>query len=166
LTGGLNLLGVSSTAELGPNLVSLLGTCSDGRRSALSWRDLGPDSRARPSVPARQDTEGDDLRAALRRCEKTERQVRARRAWNAAPPRVTARLESELRARKLHKRLHTHRTFDEEQVALNAKAPTCGAFAEPSDGLEPSTPSLPCGLEPLPRVATGCGSACSSGFRR
>ena len=26
---------------------------------------------------------------------------------------------------------------------LNEKAPTCGAFVEPSDGLEPSTPSLP-----------------------
>ena len=45
--------------------------------------------------------------------------------------------------RKLHKRLHIHRTFDEQQVDLNEKAPTCGAFAEPSDGLEPSTPSLP-----------------------
>jgi hypothetical protein len=45
--------------------------------------------------------------------------------------------------RKLHERLHTHRTFDNEQVALNEKARTCGAFAEPSDGLEPSTPSLP-----------------------
>ncbi len=31
----------------------------------------------------------------------------------------------------------------EPQVGLNAKAPTCWAFAEPSDGLEPSTPSLP-----------------------
>ena len=51
--------------------------------------------------------------------------------------------EVKSRARKLHKRLHTHRTFDEEQVKLNEKAPTCGAFAEPSDGLEPSTPSLP-----------------------
>jgi hypothetical protein len=30
-----------------------------------------------------------------------------------------------------------------EQVSLDGKAPTCGAFAEPSDGLEPSTPSLP-----------------------
>ncbi len=28
-------------------------------------------------------------------------------------------------------------------IALNEKAPTFGAFAEPSDGLEPSTPSLP-----------------------
>jgi hypothetical protein len=46
------------------------------------------------------------------------------------------------RARELHKRLHIHRTFDDEQVVLNEKAPTCGAFAEPSDGLEPSTPSL------------------------
>jgi hypothetical protein len=45
---------------------------------------------------------------------------------------------------KLHQRLHTHRTFDREQVDLNEKAPTRGAFAEPSDGLEPSTPSLPC----------------------
>jgi hypothetical protein len=37
--------------------------------------------------------------------------------------------------------------FEEEQVGLNEKAPTCGGgsspFAEPSDGLEPSTPSLP-----------------------
>ena len=45
--------------------------------------------------------------------------------------------------RKLHKRLHTHRTLRHEQVGLNTKAPTCGDFAEPSDGLEPSTPSLP-----------------------
>ena len=42
--------------------------------------------------------------------------------------------------RKLHKRLHTLRTLGQEQVDLNEKAPTCGAFAEPSDGLEPSTP--------------------------
>jgi len=32
----------------------------------------------------------------------------------------------------------------ETDWGLNEKAPTCGAFAEPSDGLEPSTPSLPC----------------------
>jgi hypothetical protein len=42
--------------------------------------------------------------------------------------------------RKLHKRLHPDRTFDGEQVDLNEKAPISGAFAEPSDGLEPSTP--------------------------
>jgi len=40
------------------------------------------------------------------------------------------------------------------------------AFLEPSDGLEPSTPSLPCAPEPLPWVATGCRSACLSGFWR
>src|SRR5258708_13041341 len=67
--------------------------------------------------------------------------------------------------RKLHKRLHTHCTIDDEQVDLNAKAPTCGAFAEPSNGLEPLTPSLPCAPEPLPEVATGCRSACLSRFR-
>jgi hypothetical protein len=32
--------------------------------------------------------------------------------------------------------------IDTEQVDLNEKAPTCGAFAEPSSGLEPETPSL------------------------
>ena len=66
--------------------------------------------------------------------------------------------------RKLHKRLHTHRTFDKEQVDLNEKAPTCGAFTEPSDGLEPSTPSLPCAAsggwsQPTATVlAHSCGS--------
>ncbi len=45
-------------------------------------------------------------------------------------------------AKSLHKRLHTHRTLEIVQV-LQQKAPICGAFAEPSDGLEPSTPSLP-----------------------
>src|SRR4029450_3863291 len=45
--------------------------------------------------------------------------------------------------RKLHERLHTHRTFDDEQVRLNEKAPISGAFAEPSSGIEPATPSLP-----------------------
>jgi len=48
--------------------------------------------------------------------------------------------------RKLHNRLHTHRTRLNLQVDVNTKAPTCGAFAEPSDGLEPSTPSLPCSI--------------------
>jgi hypothetical protein len=59
------------------------------------------------------------------------------------PRLVTLDTKTRSSTRKLHKRLHTYRTFDEEQVDLNAKTPTCGAFAEPSDGLEPSTPSLP-----------------------
>src|SRR2546422_9169449 len=33
------------------------------------------------------------------------------------------------------------------------------------DGLEPSTPSLPCAPKPLPWVATGCRSAYLSRFR-
>jgi hypothetical protein len=45
--------------------------------------------------------------------------------------------------RKLHNRLHIHHPRLNLQVDVNTKAPTCGAFAEPSDGLEPSTPSLP-----------------------
>jgi hypothetical protein len=45
--------------------------------------------------------------------------------------------------RKLHKQLHNHRTLDAAQVELNEKAQLSGAFAEPSDGLEPVTPSMP-----------------------
>ena len=33
--------------------------------------------------------------------------------------------------RKLHKRLHTHCTIDDEQVNVNAKAPTYGALQSP-----------------------------------
>jgi hypothetical protein len=43
----------------------------------------------------------------------------------------------------LHKVLHTHIKLEDVQVHPEKKAPLCGAFAEPSDGLEPSTPSLP-----------------------
>jgi hypothetical protein len=50
--------------------------------------------------------------------------------------------------RKLHNRLHIHRTRLNLQVDANTKTPTCGAFAEPSDGLEPSTPSLPFACAP------------------
>jgi hypothetical protein len=38
--------------------------------------------------------------------------------------------------------LHTHRTLWIVQVHPKEEAPSCGAFAEPSDGLEPSTPLL------------------------
>ena len=44
---------------------------------------------------------------------------------------TTALSSAAIRARKLHKRLHTHCTFDAEQVHLNAKAPFSGVFAEP-----------------------------------
>ena len=39
-----------------------------------------------------------------------------------------------------HNVLHTHRVCDQPQVDLGAKGPISGDFAEPSDGLEPSTP--------------------------
>jgi len=38
----------------------------------------------------------------------------------------------------LHKRLYTHRTLDLKQLDLKTKAPICGAFVEPSHGLEPA----------------------------
>src|SRR5262249_27740451 len=41
----------------------------------------------------------------------------------------------------LHQELHTHRTFDNEQVGPSEKAKTCSALAERRYGLEPSTPS-------------------------
>jgi hypothetical protein len=44
---------------------------------------------------------------------------------------------------ELNKWLHTWRTLEIVQMKSKAKAPICGDFAEPSDGLEPSTPSLP-----------------------
>jgi hypothetical protein len=62
--------------------------------------------------------------------------------------------------------LHTHRTFTLEQVDLNKKAPTCGAFAEPSDGLEPSTASLPFWGHGKWSQPTATDFAYLSGFRR
>ena len=44
------------------------------------------------------------------------------------------------------------------------QTPFAGISRKPSNGLEPLTPSLPCAPERLPWVATGCGSACLSGF--
>jgi hypothetical protein len=59
---------------------------------------------------------------------------------------------------RLHKGLHTHRTMAIVQVQAKQKAQICGAFAEPSDGLEPSTPSLPSSNE--------AGTAGKRGSRR
>jgi hypothetical protein len=42
--------------------------------------------------------------------------------------------------------LHTRIKLRDVQDDPKAKTPLCGGFAEPSDGLEPSTPSLPWGL--------------------
>ena len=52
-------------------------------------------------------------------------------------------LTAAFRIWELHKRLHIHRTLEYVQVPSTEKVPISGAFAEPSDGLEPSTPSLP-----------------------
>jgi hypothetical protein len=41
---------------------------------------------------------------------------------------------------KLQNGFPYHITFDELQHEPNGKTAICGAFAEPSDGLEPSTP--------------------------
>jgi len=44
--------------------------------------------------------------------------------------------------------LHTYINLQSVQVSSKEKGAFCGAFAEPSDGLEPSTPSLPSSNEP------------------
>jgi hypothetical protein len=51
-----------------------------------------------------------------------------------------------------HKGLHTHRTLAIVQDGPKEKGPLCGDFAEPSDGLEPSTPSLPWKFGSVTRV--------------
>jgi hypothetical protein len=43
---------------------------------------------------------------------------------------------------ELHNELHIRIKPRYVQANPNEKAPICGAFAKPSDGLEPSTPSL------------------------
>src|SRR6266516_1884139 len=80
------------------------------------------------------------------------------------PPRMPAPA-GHSRTRKLHKRLHTRCTFDKEQVGLNENASTCGAFAEPSDGLEPSTPSLPWNVARNWSQPTATVLACFRRFR-
>jgi hypothetical protein len=65
---------------------------------------------------------------------------------------------------ELHKRLHTYRILERVQVAWKEKAPRCSAFAKPSDGLEPSTPSLPCDPNGNRWQSVAKDSACSSGL--
>jgi transposase len=66
-------------------------------------------------------------------------------------PDSSARL-SNFSARKLHKRLHTGPLKARPGLNTYQKAPICGGFAEPSDGLEPSTPSLPWRFRGVTRV--------------
>jgi hypothetical protein len=51
-----------------------------------------------------------------------------------------------------HKRLHTHRTLWMLQTEAKEEVRICGTFAKPSDGLEPSTPSLPWRFRGVTRV--------------
>src|SRR5919199_4479623 len=66
-----------------------------------------------------------------------------RRRRELRAKRRETRLIVSVRDLRLHKGLHPHRTLDTVQPLAKEKAPISGAFAEPSDGLEPSTPSLP-----------------------
>jgi hypothetical protein len=128
-----------------PSVVSISsrspgGPPCQGRGSAtLSWR-----SPARPARPALLVTRG---RRSVSRPSSASSARRALRASACAGHVVGSEpvhgSRSVAAARTLHERLHTHRTLGTEQVVLNEKPRITGAFAEPSDGLEPSTPSLP-----------------------
>src|ERR671932_1662429 len=50
------------------------------------------------------------------------------------------------------------------QAITKEEGPLCGAFAEPSDGLEPSTPSLPCAARGNRSQPTATVCACLSPF--
>src|SRR6266511_2868266 len=52
------------------------------------------------------------------------------------------RLHRRFSAQKLQNRLHTRTIRPVQGLNAYEKAPLCGAFAEPSSGLEPETPSL------------------------
>jgi hypothetical protein len=85
--------------------------------------------------------------------------------WTGAPiagasvegnrPKTTT-LKTASSTARLHKRPPTHRTLRIVQPRLEEKIPFCGAFAEPSDGLEPSTPS-PGGKSVRPRFSGARG---------
>ena len=62
------------------------------------------------------------------------------------------------------KRLHTRYTLELVQVEPSAKMALCRHFAEPSDGLEPSTPSLPFDARGNQLQRTATDLACFSGF--
>jgi hypothetical protein len=61
-------------------------------------------------------------------------------------------------------RLGAWPTFGNMQVDPREKAPISGAFAEPSDGLEPSTPSLPWNISGNQSQPTATVFACFRGF--
>jgi hypothetical protein len=65
-------------------------------------------------------------------------------AWVGGGPRSRSvrRRRPAPRTWELHNRLHTWCTLERMQNARRRKALICRDFAEPSDGLEPSTPSL------------------------
>jgi aldo/keto reductase family protein len=81
--------------------------------------------------------------------------VLAQKPWIVPIPGTTKlhRLDENLAAADLEVTADDLREIDEAQIeaqgarypeAHQRMMPVCGAFAEPSDGLEPSTPSLPC----------------------
>jgi hypothetical protein len=92
------------------------------------------------------------------------------RAWmvrvvSTRPPSLLKRGSPAKRCCKLSRATSVRPASPTRTTNRRKKPRICGGFAKPSDGLEPSTPSLPCAPKPLPLVATGCGLACLSDFR-
>jgi hypothetical protein len=84
--------------------------------------------------------------AAQRSRASSSTSVRTSGAAEYLPRRPRGNEKRVARPESSYKRLHTYRTLEFLQINLKTKALIYRAFAEPSDGLEPSTSSLPCRL--------------------
>ena len=107
---------------------------------------------------------------------KTYQQVanaRLRRAGPSFPRRCSVIIHPSVEARDRARRSGGDRSWGQlsgparivRTTGDHEKRAICWAFPKPSDGLEPSTPSLPSNAGPLPWAAEGCGLACLSRFR-
>src|SRR5690348_8735086 len=86
--------------------------------------------------------------------------------WVLARRGVRERLRTDHQLWDLHEVLHTRIKLRDMQDVPKAKTSFCWTFAEPSDGLEPSTPSLPWRLRAgdgrVSLARSTCRSPCKS----
>ncbi len=156
----------SATQPLPPHLRQQPAQALAGALDVHPHRRRRADQQPRRARPARRR----HLPQALLR-----QPIRARRAHDRTAPLRLSHLPpaATLALRLPHRRPHCqhprrpHPRTRLTSRGLNAyrNARFAGISCKPSDGLEPSTPSLPCAAKRLPCVATGCGSACLSRFR-
>jgi hypothetical protein len=125
--------------QIDPGLVVSL-TCAECEECEFTRTVSRGRTRSRPEAPyLRVDLFSDQgwrLKASARSCPLRDSPGGSYgRFWRL--PGTAAELEAP-------NRLHTHRILELVRVGPTEKAAICAAFAKPSDGLEPSTPSLRC----------------------